>query len=159
MILLGGIPDIYYNRVLELARKQIKNTEFTGLSLRSYKGQYKIDSPYCEELLATIVAYVEGRPNSLAEGLGVVLLQRDWETQNFDDVFWPFALCRNVRIDQQTSNHGEGRKRAANVYAKHALQAAQKLAGQIRFLSIHVQCSGSAYACFASCSPFRFLPS
>lgn len=87
MLLFGGIPDIYFDRLKEIGPKRLNNIPFTGIGLRSVRGKYTVDHEYCEELIETLASYCENRTNSMSEGLGVVMLQRPWETRSFKDCF------------------------------------------------------------------------
>ncbi len=128
MFLFGGIPNIYYERLRELAARRLNGDQFTGLPLYpSVDRTYTISKAYCEELIRTLVVYVEGRPNCLNEGLGVVLLHREWERNLFETDFWPFALCKTVHVTTRISRNGMGSNRVANIYANLAISAAQQL--------------------------------
>jgi hypothetical protein len=97
MLLIGGIPNIYYDRFKALAIKELGGINFTGVGLKPLEdGRYEINQNYCEELIKTLVAYVVGRKNCLDKGLGVVLLRRAWEKNRFENRFFPFALCNVV---------------------------------------------------------------
>ena len=136
MLLVGGIPDIYFGRFNDLARKELGGINFTGLPLEPLKdGRYEINQNYCEELIKTLVAYVEGRPNCLSKGLGVVLLRRAWERNRFENSFFPFALCKVVDVTEPIRESLEGVKRAANIYANVAFAAARQLQGPVRTLT------------------------
>jgi hypothetical protein len=128
MILFGGIPDIYYERLRERALIELAEHKFTGVPLRaSAAGRYAINRQYCEELIRTLVAFIQGRPSCLERGLGVVLILRAWEQNRFESLFLPFALCKSVAINVSIRTSGEGAKRSANGYASHALSAAKRL--------------------------------
>ena len=127
MILFGGVPDIYFNRLKEIGLKRLNSIPFTGIGLRSVNGKYTVDHEYCEELIDTLVSYCEKRPNLMSEGLGVVMVQRPWETVSFKDCFWPFALYKHTTINTKLNYKGEGQKKSANIYADHAINVAINL--------------------------------
>lgn len=136
MLLVGGIPDIYFGRFNDRARKELGGINFTSLPLEPLNGRrYEINKIYCEELLKTLVAYVVGRPNCLDNGLGVVLLRRAWEKNRFECCFFPFALCNVVDVAEPIRESLEGIKRAANIYANVAFSAARQLQGPVRTLT------------------------
>jgi hypothetical protein len=128
MFLFGGIPNICHDRFRERAIRELKGDFFTSLPLLpSSDRTYAINHSYCAELIRTLVAYVEGRPNCLDSGLGVVLVLREWETGTpFEANFWPFALCKTTPVDAITSRKAAG-PHGANVYAATAISAAHKL--------------------------------
>lgn len=140
MFLFGGIPDIYYGRFTARAGRELRSDQFTGVPL--YPGSersYAITAAHCRELIDTLARYVEGRPHCLENGLGVVLLLRQWEGKSFESNFRPFAICIETKIDEPLNTRGEAAKRVANVYALAALQAANQirkpvgaLAGELR---------------------------
>lgn len=139
MFLFGGIPNIYYARFVERASKELGGSNFTGLPLYAAGNSYAFDQAYCAELVQTLVAYVESRPNALDEGLGVILLRRDWERAPIEEYFWPFALCKTTFISGYISKSGEGAKRVANLYATEAIKAAASLRKAIRAMSVEFQ--------------------
>jgi hypothetical protein len=132
MILFGGIPDIYFDKLKEVALKRLSSVPFTGVGLRSMNDKYIIDHEYCEDLVDTLTLYCENRPNCLSEGLGVVMLQRPWEAITFEESFWPFALYRRALIDVKLTTKGEGQKRSANIYADRAVEIAIQLQKTVR---------------------------
>jgi hypothetical protein len=132
MILFGGIPDIYYDRLKKVGPKHLSGIQFTGLGLRSDNGKYAVDHEYCEELIETLAIYWQNRPNSILEGLAVVMLQRPWETTSFKDCFLPFALYKSDIVDAKLSAKGEGQKRSANVYINSAIATAIRLHASVR---------------------------
>jgi len=134
-MLVGGIPKIYYDRFKEIAIKRLRGTEFTGIGLDPIGGKYEINAEYCDELIETAVRYVENRPESVSDGLGVVLLRRPWESRNFEFKFSPFALCVSADVDVLLREQTEGRKRSANEYADIAIDLAQKLERRQREVS------------------------
>jgi hypothetical protein len=127
MLVFGGIPDIYFDRLKEIGLKRLDNIPFTGIGLRSVNGKYTVDLEYCEELIETLASYCESRPESISEGLGVVMLQRPWETRSFKDCFWPFSLYKQAIMDTKLSQKGEGRKKTANIYVNRAIDTGIKL--------------------------------
>jgi hypothetical protein len=127
MLLFGGIPYIYYDRFMELAIRQLRDCEFTGLGLLPIRGGYSITEEYCDELLETLVRFAEHRPECLSDGLGVLLLKRPWEHQEFEHRFSPFAFCVSAKIDAALREQGEGRKRAANEYAGASIRLGGKI--------------------------------
>lgn len=127
MFLFGGIPEIYHARFLSRARREIDNAEFTSLPLYEKNGTYSIDREYCEELVNTLTAYSENHQWCLDEGLGVVLLQRDWEKESCELFFWPFALCESIKLSKPLYRRGEAAKQVANIYAASAISAAKRL--------------------------------
>jgi hypothetical protein len=135
MFLFGGIPRIYYSRFRERASKELAGDSFAGLPLYPVGESYAIDVAYCRELVQTLVAYVEQRPNCLDAGLGVVLLRRDWEKAPVEDQFWPFALCKTTIVSGYISKSGEGAKRVANDYATEAVKAASSLRKAVRAMT------------------------
>ncbi|MGH6848593.1 MAG: hypothetical protein ACREC0_14525 [Methylocella sp.] len=136
MLLVGGIPDIYHGRFKDRARKVLTGINFTSLPLEPLKGRrYEINQIYCEELIKTLVAYVESRPNCLDKGLGVVLLRRAWEKNRFENCFFPFALCNVMDVTEPIRERGEGINRAANIYAEAAFSAARQLQGPVQTLT------------------------
>jgi hypothetical protein len=133
LFLFGGVPEIYFDRLVARATKQLAGDFFTGLPLyQSPERGYRVDGRYCANLVATLVRFVEGRPQSLEKGLGVVLLLREWEREGFDAFFWPFALCKTECVRETISRAGIGAERSANVYATTALSAANALRQPVR---------------------------
>ena len=129
MFLVGGIPNIYYARFINRARRELSSDDFTGLPLfASTSGAYALDASYCQGLIGTLVAYVEKRAAALDGGLGIVLLRREWEGAAIEGNFWPFALCKETVVRAPIRNVGNGARRAANAYASAAIS----LAGQLR---------------------------
>jgi hypothetical protein len=128
MFLFGGIPDIYYERFKARAVKELHPDQFAGVPLYAGTGRtYQITTQYCRDLIDTLGRYVEGHPNCLENGVGVVLLMRQWERQSFESQFWPFAICVERRIDEPLSTRGEAAKKAANGYASAAFRAANQI--------------------------------
>jgi hypothetical protein len=140
MFLFGGVPDICYERFTARAVRELPFDQFTGVRLHASAGKsYMLTAAYCRELVDTLARYVEGRSDCLEDGVGVVLLTRPWETQSFENEFWPFAICIETRIDEPLNARGEAARRAANAYASAALNAANQmrkpvgaLAGELR---------------------------
>jgi len=139
MILFGGIPDLYYDRLTEIVPRRFPDIVFTGISLKPLNSRYEIDSDYCDELVETLALYCQNRPECMSEGLGVVLLRRPWESRTFQEKFWPFALCQSVAVDIRQSNRGEGRKRAANLYAERAIETARRVNKKVKSLTMIYQ--------------------
>jgi hypothetical protein len=136
MFLFGGIPEIYYERFKDRAARELSSDDFTGLPLYpSQSRTYVLDRTYCRELINTLVAYVEGRPQCLIHGLGVVLILREWEHNNFDTNFLPFGLCKVCHVGEPISRSGVGASRTANKYTEIALEAASRLRSPVRAMT------------------------
>jgi hypothetical protein len=140
MFLFGGVPRIYYERFNARLVRELPSDQFAGVPLYpGGGGSYAITGAYCQDLIDTLARYVEGHPDCLENGLGVVLLMRPWERQTFESEFRPFAICIEIKIDQPLKTKGEAAKRVANAYASAALKAANQirkpvgaLAGELR---------------------------
>lgn len=139
MFLFGGIPNIYYNRLIERAAKELAGDNFTGLPLHPTGQSYVLNSVYCRELIKTLVAYIEERPNCLDNGLGVVLLRREWEKAQVEESFWPFALVKSTLVSGHISRSGEGARRSANHYAADAIATAASLRKSIRAMTVEFE--------------------
>ncbi len=136
LFLFGGIPEIYYERFADRAMRELGGDRFAGLPLYPSSGQaYSLDHDYCDDLIKTLVAYIEGRPDALNQGLGVVLLLRPWEQNQFETDFWPFALCKTLYVNERISRDGIGAQRVANKYAATAISAATRLRKPVRALN------------------------
>jgi hypothetical protein len=48
MFLFGGIPEIYYDRFKDRAKKFFPNDHFAGLPLYGSGRNYAVDRGYCE---------------------------------------------------------------------------------------------------------------
>jgi hypothetical protein len=139
MIVFAGIPSIYYGRLTDLARTRLKSEEFTGLGLKPFGGRYEIDDFYCEELLETIARYIEGRPESVMQGLAIIIVRRTGqkpeETVRLEKAIWPFALYKTICVDYPIRDRGEGLRQAANAYSEVAISEGQKLASLLRYVN------------------------
>ncbi|WP_123834196.1 hypothetical protein [Methylobacterium currus] len=136
MLLVGGVPEIYFDRFSTRAANEIQH-EFTGLPLRkNSSGSYVVTYSYCEELLETLMRYIEGRQSALESGLCVLLALRPWEQDIFYDIFRPFSLYRSLSIGADLIQTGTGARVSANLYADSLTSVARSSLKALRAINI-----------------------
>jgi hypothetical protein len=127
MFLIGGVPDAYWDSVTALARGELQGHFFTGKPLRRSPSGYVVTESHCEALGDAICGFLRGRPDCLADGLGIVMVLRPWESDRFREAFFPFGLYCAVRsADRPVTTGSEGR-RMANAQARDIITTAKAL--------------------------------
>jgi hypothetical protein len=140
MFVFGGVPNIYYERLLERAKKELPNDVFTGVPLYPSSGNaYVVTNEHCRDLILGLARYVEGRPNCIENGVGVVLALRAWERRSFRTTFAPLALCTEPRLDLPIKIQGEAARQVANQYATDVLASAERLRRPVRALMVELE--------------------
>jgi hypothetical protein len=142
LFLIGGIPQPLYSGVISRLVSVLRRDHFVGAPLRLTPQQtYMVDHEYCSDLTETLVAYLEGRRENVAEkGVGVIVLFREWEKPDqFECDFMPFAISEFRKVSITTIKQGEHLRRAINTYADVCIAAIALLRPPINALNLEYE--------------------